>query len=131
MINQVFLTIYGFVFALMVLKFLWKGTNVYILWRDGDSEVSPFNMLVGMGNAAIGIQIPYSGEGKTPAQKQHFNAPAQQLNKHDNVKNEKYQHSDDSSQIEVGSSIYNLLRRLGIQKYFDNSHGEKRFIVLR
>lgn len=51
MINQVFLTIYGFVFALMVLKFLWKGTNVYILWRDGDSEVSPFNMLVGMGIA--------------------------------------------------------------------------------
>lgn len=53
LVNQIFLTIYGFVFILMVLKFLWKGTNIYILWRDGDSEVSPYNMLVNMGFAVV------------------------------------------------------------------------------
>ncbi len=32
--------------CLLVLKLLWKGYKVYILWRGGDSEVSPLSMLL-------------------------------------------------------------------------------------
>lgn len=39
--------VYFAVLALVVLKFLWKGFQVYILWRDGDAEVSPHNLLMG------------------------------------------------------------------------------------
>ena len=40
--------VYGFACSLAVLKFLSRGFQVYLLWRDGDPETSPLNMLTGM-----------------------------------------------------------------------------------
>lgn len=37
---------YLFMVALVALKFCWQGYKVYVLWRDGESEVSPANMVV-------------------------------------------------------------------------------------
>lgn len=59
LVQQIFNYIYISVLVLIVLKFIWKGINVYILWRDGDAEVSPRNMLVGMAIAvAASIAFP-------------------------------------------------------------------------
>lgn len=44
---KVFGTLYGFLTLLLVAKILWKGGKVYILWRDGDSETPPTEMLLG------------------------------------------------------------------------------------
>ena len=54
--------IYAFACALIVLKFLFKGFQVYILWRDGDAETSPFNMLQGAMMAVfvmVGFPVVY------------------------------------------------------------------------
>lgn len=45
--------IYGFACALMVVKFLYRGFEVWILWRNGDAENSPQDMLIGMGQAVV------------------------------------------------------------------------------
>ena len=50
-IRNTYLFIYAFCCSLMVLKFLYKGFNVYVLWRDGDADVSPQSMLIGAGQA--------------------------------------------------------------------------------
>lgn len=47
LISSIYQYIYGAVLTLVALKFIWKGFQVYILWRDGDSEVSPHNLLMG------------------------------------------------------------------------------------
>lgn len=47
LISSIYHYIYGAVLTLVALKFIWKGFQVYILWRDGDSEVSPHNLLTG------------------------------------------------------------------------------------
>ena len=47
MITRIFTLLYGVACGLLVLKFLWKGFQIYVLWRDGDSEVSPKAMLIG------------------------------------------------------------------------------------
>ena len=39
--------LYTFMVLLLVLKLLWKGANVYILWRDGESETPPGEMVLG------------------------------------------------------------------------------------
>lgn len=39
--------LYGYMVMLLALKLIWKGFCVYILWRDGDAENSPGEMLVG------------------------------------------------------------------------------------
>lgn len=45
--------IYSIVIGLLILKFLWKGFSIYILWRDGDADNSPQDMLTGVGQALI------------------------------------------------------------------------------
>ena len=47
LIESVFRFIYGAAVVLLVLKFIWKGFQVYVLWRDGDADVSPHTMLIG------------------------------------------------------------------------------------
>lgn len=47
LIENVFRFIYGAAVVLVALKFIWKGFQVYVLWRDGDADVSPHNMLLG------------------------------------------------------------------------------------
>ncbi len=47
LITSIYNYIYGAVVVLVVLKFIWKGFQVYVLWRDGDADVSPHNMLLG------------------------------------------------------------------------------------
>lgn len=52
--------IYSFVIGLLILKFLWKGFSIYILWRDGDADNSPRDMLTGSLQAVItAIAFPY------------------------------------------------------------------------
>lgn len=46
-IQQAFYATYGLLTLLLVLKLLWKGTKVYILWRDGEAETDPGEMLLG------------------------------------------------------------------------------------
>lgn len=57
-------SIYSFMYATMCgvlgLAFLYKGFKVYILWRDGDSEISPQGMVVGSIWAIImAVAFPY------------------------------------------------------------------------
>lgn len=47
LIESIYTYIYGAVLVLVTLKFIWKGFQVYVLWRDGDADVSPSNMLIG------------------------------------------------------------------------------------
>lgn len=47
LIQQLFNLFYSVAVSLLVLKFLWKGFQIYVLWRDGDSDVSPHNMIIG------------------------------------------------------------------------------------
>lgn len=59
-IRDVYFYIYGFACSLVILKFLFKGSHIYILWRDGDADVSPRDMLVGMLEAAaVMVCFPY------------------------------------------------------------------------
>ena len=59
-IRDVYFYIYGFACSLVILKFLFKGFHIYILWRDGDADVSPRDMLVGMLEAAaVMVCFPY------------------------------------------------------------------------
>lgn len=44
--------IYVFVCSVVVLKFLFKGFQIYILWRDGDADASPRDMVIGVAEAA-------------------------------------------------------------------------------
>ncbi|MEA4954822.1 MAG: DUF6102 family protein [Pseudoflavonifractor sp.] len=52
-IHDVYTFIYGAAVSLVVLKFLLKGFQIYILWRDGDADSSPQEMLVGSIQAAV------------------------------------------------------------------------------
>lgn len=38
--------VYLFTIALLALKLCWQGWKVYVLWRDGEAENSPANMLI-------------------------------------------------------------------------------------
>lgn len=53
LISSIYTYIYGAVLVLVTLKFIWKGFQVYVLWRDGDADVSPSNMLIGACLAVI------------------------------------------------------------------------------
>lgn len=52
-IHNTYLFIYFFACSLIALKFLFKGFQVYILWRDGDADASPRDMLMGGIQAAV------------------------------------------------------------------------------
>lgn len=45
-VSETIAELYGFTVALLALKLIWKGFCVYILWRDGDAENSPTEMLI-------------------------------------------------------------------------------------
>ena len=45
--------LYGFMVLLLAAKLIWKGYKVYILWRDGESETSPLEMVGGAAMALI------------------------------------------------------------------------------
>ncbi|MEG2455103.1 MAG: DUF6102 family protein [Oscillospiraceae bacterium] len=52
--------LYIFACALVVLKFLFKGFQTYILWRDGDADSSPQDMLMGTLQAGVTMALfPY------------------------------------------------------------------------
>lgn len=60
----VFMNLYKFFYifacSLVVLKFLFKGFQIYILWRDGDADSSPQDMLIGLLEAGITMALfPY------------------------------------------------------------------------
>ena len=46
-VSNVYTFIYQLAYALMILKFLFKGFQIYILWREGDADSSPQDMLLG------------------------------------------------------------------------------------
>ena len=48
---------YALVSLLVVLKFLWKGFSIYILWRDGDADSSPQGMAIGAIQGTIFIAV--------------------------------------------------------------------------
>lgn len=52
-VSNMFTFIYTFCCVLIVIKFLFKGFKIYILWRDGDADSSPQDMLIGVAQAAI------------------------------------------------------------------------------
>lgn len=47
LVQSIYNYVYGAILLLVVLKFIWKGFQVYVLWRDGDADVSPHNLIVG------------------------------------------------------------------------------------
>lgn len=44
-VELAYAVVYGFCSTLLVLKLLWKGWNVYVLWSGGDPEVAPGELL--------------------------------------------------------------------------------------
>lgn len=52
-LRDVYTFIYAFSCALVTLKFIFKGFQIYILWRGGDADASPRDMAVGAIEAAI------------------------------------------------------------------------------
>lgn len=46
-IDRALFAIYGIATMLVAAKLIWKGAKVYILWRDGESETDPGEMLLG------------------------------------------------------------------------------------
>lgn len=62
--NTVISDVYQFIYmtagGLLVLKFLFKGFEIYILWRDGDPENSPQDMLIGsIQGTVVMLVFPY------------------------------------------------------------------------
>lgn len=59
-VNDVYLFIYRFACSLIVLKFLFRGFEIYILWRDGDADSSPQDMLIGTAQGiVVMVCFPY------------------------------------------------------------------------
>lgn len=59
-VSNAYQYIYSVVVGLLVLKFLWKGFSIYVLWRDGDADNSPRDMLTGTLQAVVTvIAFPY------------------------------------------------------------------------
>lgn len=53
MLNNVYGFLYAVSCSLVAFKFIRKGFNIYILWRDGDADSSPADMLKGVGEAVV------------------------------------------------------------------------------
>lgn len=59
-IRNTYIFIYACACSLAIFKFLNKGAQIYILWRDGDADVSPREMAVGCVEAGVvAISFPY------------------------------------------------------------------------
>lgn len=52
-LSDLYSFVYLFSCSLMALKFLFKGFEVYVLWRNGDADNSPQDMLIGMVQAVV------------------------------------------------------------------------------
>lgn len=52
-LRDVYTFIYAFACALVTLKFIFKGFQIYVLWRNGDADASPRDMAVGTAEAAV------------------------------------------------------------------------------
>lgn len=58
-VENMYKYIYAVAGSLLILKFLFKGFSIYILWRDGDADSSPQTMLVGAAQAVVvGVAFP-------------------------------------------------------------------------
>ena len=53
LIQNVYDRIYLIILVLVALRCIWKGFQVYVLWRDGDADVSPHNLITGVALALI------------------------------------------------------------------------------
>lgn len=63
-ISRILTSLYAFMILLLALKLVWKGIQVYILWRDGEAESSPVEMLLGAALAmAVALAFPLVYEG--------------------------------------------------------------------
>lgn len=59
-VSELYQFVYTLAWGLLVLKFLFKGFEIYILWRDGDADASPQDMLIGSVEAvAVMLVFPY------------------------------------------------------------------------
>lgn len=56
-IKAAYNSVYILACALALLKFLGKGCQIYLLWRDGDPETSPLNMLTGLASGLFMMVI--------------------------------------------------------------------------
>lgn len=52
-VNAACNTLYAFLVYLLTAKLIWKGIKVYILWRDGEAETPPGEMLLSAGFAFV------------------------------------------------------------------------------
>lgn len=52
-VTAAFNVLYAFLVYLLTAKLLWKGIKVYILWRDGEAETPPGEMLLSAGFAFV------------------------------------------------------------------------------
>lgn len=60
MVSNVYNVIYYFMLSLLAAKFLHKGFQIYILWRNGDADNSPQDMFIGAGQAVVfSLCFPY------------------------------------------------------------------------
>lgn len=54
-LQSIYTFIYQIAVTLVTLKFLFKGFQIYILWRNGDADASPRDMLIGAITAEVFI----------------------------------------------------------------------------
>lgn len=60
MLRNIYAFLYAFTCGLVTLKFLFKGFQIYILWRNGDADASPRDMVTGVAEAAVVmVAFPY------------------------------------------------------------------------
>lgn len=52
-IAKAYRVLYGFMVLILSVKLIWKGIRVYVLWRDGDADTPPQEMLLGAAYAII------------------------------------------------------------------------------
>lgn len=59
-LRNIYTYLYSIASILVVLKVLFRGFQIYVLWRNGDSEASPRDMVVGALEAQVAIlAFPY------------------------------------------------------------------------
>lgn len=66
-VSRIMTSLYAFMILLLALKLIWKGIQVYILWREGEAETSPVEMLLGAALAmtvALAFPLVYEGAVK-------------------------------------------------------------------
>lgn len=60
MMLNIYTFLYSLAISLVALKFIFKGFNIWVLWRNGDADSSPRDMLIGVAEAVIVmVGFPY------------------------------------------------------------------------